>query len=244
VVTGTSYSAWDSCWNTEYVGTATSTITSSSTATDSYTWHVWNEQYVTSTACDSTGMTGTVCDSTVSTDSCGTASDSVTWVAWTGEYEERKELSKKQKRKLLRKRAHAEALRKAEEAERKARALEVKRKREEAEKNAQDLLELLIGEEQLKVYKETGRVFIKGKDADYQIVRGHGYNIRKIEKETVRDFCVHLRNKSSMPETDNVVALLLNLQANEKAVMELANDHGQSADDYHSLPRAAIAGEH
>jgi len=116
---------------------------------------------------------------------------------------------------------------------------EAKRRRELAESKAKELLEIFIGKKEMKVYEETGRIFVKGKEADYHIVKGDGFNIRKIEKERVTDLCVHLENKNSMPETDNVVALLLNLKADEEAVLNLANDHGRSEDRFDNLPLAA-----
>jgi len=114
--------------------------------------------------------------------------------------------------------------------------------RKAAEAKAVELLEVLIGKEQTKVYMETGRVFLKGKKFDYHIVKGSGFNIRKIEKDKVRDLCVHI-NKYEFPDTVNVVALLLALQEDEEAVLEMANDQGASKDmPMENFPRAAIAG--
>lgn len=119
---------------------------------------------------------------------------------------------------------------------------EFEEKRKKAEAKAVELLEVLLGKEQTKIYIETGRVFLKGKKFDYHIVKQDGFNIRKIEKDKVTDLCIHLRNKSECPPTDNVVALLLALQDDEDGVLEMANDHGESDDKYDALPMAAVAG--
>jgi len=108
-----------------------------------------------------------------------------------------------------------------------------------AENKAKELLEFLIGSEQMKVYEETGRVFLRGKRFDYQIVRGFGFNLRKIDKGKVRDLCVHLKDRSSVPETDNVISLLLSLKEDEDRILGMANDHGESRDTVENLPLAA-----
>jgi hypothetical protein len=119
----------------------------------------------------------------------------------------------------------------------------IQKERAAAEIKATELLEVLIGKEQVEVYKETGRVFLKGKKFDYHIIKGSGFNIRKIEKDKVRDLCIHLRDRSIYPATDNVVALLLALQDDEEGVLNMANDHGNSDDTFvEELPIAAVAG--
>jgi hypothetical protein len=102
------------------------------------------------------------------------------------------------------------------EAERKA-------KTEKAEEVAQQLLASIIGEEQLKVYNETGRLMVKGEKADYILQKGG--LVKMVEKDKIVDLCIHLRDKMSMPPTDNVVALKLMVEAEEDEFLKTANRH-------------------
>ena len=90
----------------------------------------------------------------------------------------------------------------------------------------------------MTVYKETGRVFVRGKEYDYIIPKGDGF-ITKIGKDKVYDMCVHLEKRSSMPATDNVVAMKLFLENNEKEALRLANIHGTYDKMGYDLPAAA-----
>jgi uncharacterized protein (UPF0335 family) len=108
------------------------------------------------------------------------------------------------------------------------------KEKEAAEEKAKQLLLDLIGEAELKVYEETGRLFVKGKKHDY-IVQKQGY-VKCIEKDVVTDLCVHLQDRASMPDTDNVIALKVMLEHNEDHVLRLANKHGSRKEE---LPRAA-----
>jgi hypothetical protein len=102
-------------------------------------------------------------------------------------------------------------------------AKELERERREAEQTAQELLAVLIGQDQLKVYQETGHLFVKGLKYDYIINKG-GF-VTKIEKDKIVDLCVHLENQYSFPETDNVIALKLMIDDNEDEILKIANHH-------------------
>jgi len=93
--------------------------------------------------------------------------------------------------------------------------------REKAEEKAKLLLLELIGETELKVYEETGRVFVKGRKFDY-IVKKEGM-VLKIDKNKVEDMCVQLQNQYKYPPSDNVIALKVMLENDEKKVLNLAN---------------------
>lgn len=95
------------------------------------------------------------------------------------------------------------------------------RKREAAEVKAKELLLDLIGDDQLEVYERTGRLFVKGKKNDY-IVQKQGY-VKEVGKDKVVDLCIHLNNKTKYPETDNVVALKLLIEGNEKEFIKTAH---------------------
>ena len=94
-----------------------------------------------------------------------------------------------------------------------------KQEKKDAETTAKELLMDLIGKEQLKVYEETGRLFVKGKKFDYIIRKGS--TILKIEKDKVVDLYVHISYK--YPPTDNVIGLKLAIEAEEDNVLQMAN---------------------
>lgn len=111
-----------------------------------------------------------------------------------------------------------------------------KRNREAAEIKAKELLLDLIGEDQLRIYNETGRLFVRGRKNDY-IVQKHGY-VKKLEKDKVVDLCIHLDNKTKYPETDNVIALKLLIEGNEEKFTKTAH-HACYAPAYNELPKCA-----
>ncbi len=119
---------------------------------------------------------------------------------------------------------YRQALREEELVRREAKATKLKEEKLLAETRAKELLLDLIGEEELKVYSETGRLFVKGKKFDY-ILQKTGF-IQRIEKNKIVDMCVHLDNRFKFPETDNVVAMKLAIEEDEKGILKLANDHG------------------
>ena len=108
------------------------------------------------------------------------------------------------------------------------------KKREEAEAKAKDLLLDIIGESDLAVYEETGRVFVKGRKHDY-IVQREGF-VQQIQKGKIQDLCAHI-NKNKYPLTDNVVAMKLFIETDEDKFLQIANKHGSRK--YDELPKAA-----
>lgn len=115
------------------------------------------------------------------------------------------------------------------------RARKKERKALTAEQKAQRLLGTLIGEEQLKIYNETGRLLVKGEKHDY-ILKANG-TVLRIEKDKVHDLCIHLKERSKFPATDNVIALKLLVESNEERFNEVANDHGETI--MRGMPRCA-----
>lgn len=101
---------------------------------------------------------------------------------------------------------------------------EEERKRK-AELTAQALLEDLITEDEMEYYKETGRLVVKGRKNDYVITKGSG--VQRVEKDKVKDFCIHFKEQYKYPKTDNVIALKLLLESSEKEFLRIANDHGE-----------------
>lgn len=122
-----------------------------------------------------------------------------------------------------------------EEARRLERIEQVKRQTA-AEEVALELLETLIGRKEREVYQRTGRLMVKGKEADYIIDKNRG--VWRVEKNKVVDLCIHLKERYKYPDTDNVIAVALNLLDDEKNFNELANRHG-SQDRPTVLPRCA-----
>jgi len=101
---------------------------------------------------------------------------------------------------------------------------EEKERKERAELTALQLLEDLIDEQSLRVYKETGKLVVKGKRYDYVLNKGSG--VYKIEKDKIVDLCIHLRNRTKYPETDNIISLKLLIEGNESRFLRTANNHG------------------
>lgn len=105
----------------------------------------------------------------------------------------------------------------------------------EAEEKALKLLGEIIGEDELKVYKKTGRLFIKGVDGDY--VARRGQTLQKIEGDKVVDLCVHIDGRLNCPATDNVIAMKFLLEDDPENVIRIANRVGESKLD--EMPLAA-----
>lgn len=103
------------------------------------------------------------------------------------------------------------------------------------EKKANELMGLLIGKDELEVYRETGRVFVKGKNGLYMVKRGGG--VSKIEGKNIIDFCVHIERKHGCPPTDHAIALKMMLEENDMNVIKIANRIGIRQVD--QLPIAA-----
>lgn len=102
---------------------------------------------------------------------------------------------------------------------------ELKEQKRQAELTAQELLEDLIGEEELARYKETNRLVVRGRKSDYVIDKTRG--VWKVDKDKVVDLCIHLKRRYKYPETDNVISLKLLIEANESEFLRTANIHGE-----------------
>lgn len=107
-------------------------------------------------------------------------------------------------------------------------------KKEAAEAKAKELLLDIIGANELAVYEETGRVFVKGRKHDY-IVQKEGF-IQQIQKGKIQDLCASI-NKSKYPLTDNVVAMKMLIESDEDKFLQIANEQGNRP--YDELPKAA-----
>jgi len=226
--TATTDTTWCT-WNNSTTGTAT-------TAQDQgYIWIEWNT--TTGTTCQQTTWTTWV---TRGSTNPGTANE-YTWYEWNGtnmnpiqgEAAEPELIPYRRTNPLDRMGIVAGP--EATEAYAK-----IERKRAKAEDKAKRLLADLIGEDQLKVYERTGRVFVRGKDADY-IIRRDGY-VMQITKDKVTDLCVHLANRTAYPATDNVIGLMLALECDEQQITAKANRHGVQPRGAVAIPEAACQG--
>lgn len=163
---------------------------------------------------------------------------STTWVVWNEQIhdgrgivsisspsqEDREAVAERQEQ-------YAEERRQIEE-----RGKKLQEEKDAAEVRAKGLLMDLIGEDELRVYEETGRLFVRGRKNDY-IVQKEGL-VKKVSKDKIADLCVHLENRWKYPSTDNVIALKLAIEGDENRVLKLANVHG-SYDRPEELPLAA-----
>ena len=104
-----------------------------------------------------------------------------------------------------------------------------------AEKKALKLLGRIIAAKDLEVYKQTGRLFVKGRDGDY-LVR-NGRTMQKIEGNKLIDLCVHIDHRFKCPPTDNVIGLKFLLEDDDGKIVRLANKLGENKLD--KMPRAA-----
>lgn len=114
---------------------------------------------------------------------------------------------------------------------------EQKKEQEEARKLAEDkaqiLLEELIGKEEMAIYKETGRILVKGRHDHDFIVRKDATTIILPKNKVVslrgsikaRSSCIIL--KEHTPPTDKVIGLKLALENDEKATLKVGNEQGE-----------------
>jgi len=202
----------------------------------STTWSTWNNSGSTSATTSGTWQTW-VYDSSASSASttCNNCeSSTTTWYTWntddyitldTKNYEAPKNDRAKERRR--RNQSKIDAIGKEE-------------LKKNAELTAQELLKDLLDDNQLELYNETGRVFVKGRTHDY-IIRKHGTTLKRISKDKVQDLCCHLnyKDKLNMPETDNTIAKILAIKYDEERFNELANIHRTY--DLKILPKAAKA---
>lgn len=121
-----------------------------------------------------------------------------------------------------------------------SRYAKMRTQRDAAEEKAQQLLMDLIGPDQLDIYKKTGRLYVRGDHHDYILKKGG--LVKQVGKKEVVDMCVHLKNRTKYPETDNLVGLKLMIEGGEEAkVIELANFRPTTAKPRENveLPQAA-----
>ena len=187
-----------------------STPTSSGTNTDSYTNSVWESWTTTDSI---TGMTST----------CYT--DGV-WEEWTQKlvYVAEPTPWVREVTTAEQRRARG-AQRRIDQIERDRKMSEEEERKRLAEVTAQELLEDLIGESALTLYNETKRLVVKGRKYDY-VIRKQG-GVYKIEKGKVIDLCIHLKRQYTYPETDNVIALKILIEADEREFLKTANNQGE-----------------
>jgi hypothetical protein len=123
------------------------------------------------------------------------------------------------------------------------RIMEEHRRKELAELNALNLLEDLISDPvTLDHYKETNNLIVKGQQFDYVIQKGRG--VYRVEKEKVVDLCIHLKQRSKFPATDNVVSLKLMIEGNEKLFLKTANNHGEIHSEHTKNKVLEMVNEH
>ena len=205
--TSTAYST-NNTWTTW--NTSSATDTNSSYYTSNGSSGVWETWVGTGGDCE------TVTNGTVVTDN-GT----FVWKIWHEEAEQSEEQREQWRR---------------EQEEHQRRIDLLNQEKEAAEQKAKELLMILIGPKELKVYEETGRVFVKGRNYDYMVHKGG--RIDRFERDKITDLCCHLDRMHDFPETDNVVAVKLHIEANEEEFLRLANLHS-SRELPPELPAAA-----
>ena len=109
--------------------------------------------------------------------------------------------------------------------------------REAAENKAVILLESFIGNEQIEVYKKTGKMYVKGENGLYIAKKGGG--IQKVEGSKVINYCVHLEAKWKCPPTDEVVAMKFLLEHDDSKIIKMANWVSETEHEDGHLPIAA-----
>lgn len=174
--------------------------------TNDTVWYGWNTFDSTTSSSIDTYTTWTNWNLTFTT--------SDVWVTWVSyptfpqAVESEEELQARQQRE--------EELRREREAEN---AL-----REQAEAAAEELLEDLIGEKEMEVFRSTGRMLVKGKEFDYLLHRGGA--VQRVEKDKIVDLCIHLPYKAKYVDLDNVIALKCFIQGCEKDFNKQAHSRG------------------
>jgi hypothetical protein len=216
---------------------------------DETVWVVWSSTSANSGTCASTDTawtSWTYPDSTSTGTTYSSTSNNV-WITWATEpryvsfrsYEVprlntedyRRQQAELRRQEEERQRAYREEQQRVEEeARQKREALKI------AEVKANELLQDLIGEEQLKIYLETGRLLVKGSNFDYMLQRDG--KVTRIEQDKMIDLCIHLRDQWQVPPTDNVIALKLLAEADDYKFNQLANVVKERTRPF-ELPRAA-----
>jgi len=114
-------------------------------------------------------------------------------------------------------------------------AEELRLEKEEAERTAKAMLLDIIGEDQFKIYEETGNLLVKGRKYDYLITRQG--SVKRVTKDKIINLCVHLKERHKYPETDNIIALAMHFKHHEWQSNRTAN--GRSGIPKGQLPKAA-----
>jgi len=108
----------------------------------------------------------------------------------------------------------------------------LREEKEAAENTAKALLLDLVSEKEFEMYEKTGKLLVKGRKHDYIVhkrgniailFRGSHYR----HERAAKDLCVHLNNadKNKCPDTDNVIAMKLHIEHEEKKFLETANHY-------------------
>jgi len=182
-----------------------------STAGDS-TWSTW-----TSTSSNCTSTVDSAWYTWTATGNTSTSS-ATTWTSWNTDNVYRVvETYRPSQEEMELRRIQAQQ----QAAERIKREAEREAQRKAAELKANELLQDLIGEDQLKIYLETGRLLVKGNRNDY-LFEKTGL-VTRVEKDKLVDLCIHIADRLSVPQTDNVVALKLLAEADDYAFDKMAN---------------------
>lgn len=207
-------------------------------ATTTGTWYYWsgNTTSTSSTTYTTTGDATWRYWGTTDKYEVKIVDSSITWSEWNLEYvkvsdEEEgptviivKETAEQKRARLAQMSINAEwrLIENAErEEERKERQKRLDEERKIAEDNAQALLLDIIGEDQLKVYKRTGRVLVQGNKYQWLVTKNG--KVQRITKTNVVDLCVAMQSRYSYPDTDNVIAMILAAKLDEEKFIKTAN---------------------
>jgi len=228
---------------TDYEGTCVSSCASIITASDEI-WTTWTDTTTNTTATCSTGS-NLVWDSwNNGTPITSTGSNETIWFTWVSDstdstshepsYQPVRIYQEQDFEEMQRQREQREA----ERVEREIRAQILADEKEKAEVKAKDLLLDLIGKDELALYEETGHLFVKGSKNNYIIRRGGG--IIKFNERNISELCFHLSNRYKFPDTDNVIAVKLAIEAMEDWVLGEANESRlRQRTPEEPIPRAA-----
>ena len=107
-------------------------------------------------------------------------------------------------------------------------AEELRQEKEAAENKAKELLLDLVSEKEFELYKRTGKLLVKGRKHSYIISKaGKIVMVKNKDERVIQGMCIHLNNtdKYKCPETDNVIALKLNIENDEEKFLKTANHH-------------------
>jgi hypothetical protein len=211
--------AWDA-WN-DSDGTSTN---------DATVWSYWNRMTITADAGDNYVWYHWNTDQTVGTNDYDYENANIIWGQWNVEVTPSvtptvvaaPKRAKNESRRAIR-RKHAELKRKLKENRKLRIAAEEKRR---AESKAQELLFDLIGEVQAKLFKDTGRLLVKGNEFDWLISKsgiGDGAHVRiqKVKKDKIIDLCVRVNDQ--VPPSDRVITFALRSKYDEEAFEKTAN---------------------